>query len=91
MEDRTTSRGRLSQYNALRNSPARPGDLVAVGLGHLGVHGLPRVANLTLKNRQNHCSADTLDKMIPFVHSAKVPSPIHAGFRGMQQAKLSTK
>src|SRR5271165_7273037 len=29
--------------------------------------------------------------MIPFVHSAKVPSPIHAGFRGMQQAKLSTK
>jgi hypothetical protein len=67
MEDRTTSRGRLSQYNALRNSPARPGDLVAVGLGHLCVHGLPRVANLTLKNRQTHCSADTLDKMIPFV------------------------
>jgi hypothetical protein len=35
--------------------------------------------------------ANTLDKMIPFVHSAKVPSPIHAVFRGMQQAKLSTK
>ena len=91
MEDRTTSRGRLSQYNALRNSPARPGDLVAVGLGHLGVHGLPHVANLTLKNRQNHCSADTLDKMIPFVDIRKVPSPIHAGFRGFPQAKLSTK
>jgi hypothetical protein len=26
-------------------------------------------ANLTLKNRQNHCSADTLDKMNPFVDS----------------------
>ena len=36
-------------------------------------------------------SVNTLDKMIPFVHSAKVPSPIHAGFRGMQQAKLPTK
>ena len=82
MEDRTTSRGRLSQYNALRNSPARPGDLVAVGLGHLCVHGLPRVANLTLKNRQNHCSADTLDKMIPCVDSEKSPPPYSCGFSG---------
>jgi hypothetical protein len=27
MEDRTTSRGRLSQYNALRNSPPAPANL----------------------------------------------------------------
>jgi len=29
--------------------------------------------------------------MIPFVDTRKAPSPIHAGFRGITQAKLSTK
>jgi hypothetical protein len=29
--------------------------------------------------------------MIPFVDIRKVPSPIHAGFRGIGQGKLSTK
>src|SRR5271165_7620073 len=33
----------------------------------------------------------TLDKMIPFVDTQEAPSPIHAGFRGITQAKLSTK
>ncbi len=34
-------------------------------------------------------SAGTLDKIISFVQSAKTPSPIHKGFRGFPQAKLS--
>jgi hypothetical protein len=29
--------------------------------------------------------------MIPSVDIRKVPSPIHAGFRGIAQAELSTK
>jgi len=36
-------------------------------------------------------AAPSLDEMIPFVDILKVPSPIHAGFRGMQQGELSTK
>jgi hypothetical protein len=34
-----------------------------------------------LKPTKNHCH--TLDKMIPFVDSGKVPSSIHANFRGI--------
>ena len=37
------------------------------------------------------CPVTTPDKMIPFVDIRKVPSPIHAGFRGIGQGKLSTK
>jgi hypothetical protein len=46
---------------------------------------------LTTFPSKTACFADTLDKMNPFVDISKVPSPIHADFRGMQQGKLSTK
>ena len=54
-------------------------------------------ARSQMRLRQRHAEpivpagAQTFDKMIPFVDIRKVPSPIHAGFRGIGQGKLSTK
>ena len=70
--------------------PANAGEscyLIQLGGSHHSVHSL-NCQNLAL---EPPLSLNQLDKMIPFVDIRKVPSPIHAGFRGIGQGKLSTK